>query len=108
AARGLAHIPEGRHLFAGMTVEDNVLVGGFTRSPAALRRSLARMWDLFPELVPRRRQLAGTLSGGEQQMCAIARGLMTDPAVLMVDELSLGLAPIVVGRLVELLARVRR
>jgi branched-chain amino acid transport system ATP-binding protein len=103
---GLAHVPEGRRLFAGMTVQENILVGGFTQSSAQAQRDLERMWELFPELRGRRKQLAGTLSGGEQQMCAIARGLMINPSLLMMDELSLGLAPIVVTRLVDLLARI--
>lgn len=106
--QGLVHVPEGRRLFAGMTVEENILMGGFLRPPAEVRRDLERVWELFPELAVRRKQLAGTMSGGQQQMCAIARGLMAKPQVLMIDELSLGLAPVVVDRLVELLLNIAR
>lgn len=106
--RGLAHVPEGRRLFAGMTVQDNIAVGGFTRPTRQMQHGLERTWELFPELARRKRQLAGSLSGGEQQMCAVARALMAEPRMLMIDELSLGLAPIVVARLADLLARVSR
>jgi branched-chain amino acid transport system ATP-binding protein len=107
---GIALVPEGRRLFAGMTVAENVRMGAYLRRDgrAAVERDLAWIFDLFPELAARRRQQAGALSGGEQQMCAIARGLMTRPRLLMLDELSLGLAPVVVDRIVELLARVHR
>jgi branched-chain amino acid transport system ATP-binding protein len=108
--RGLAHVPEGRQLFAGMTVRENVRMGAYGRADrgdrAALDGDLARVFALFPVLAERRDQLAGTLSGGEQQMCAIARGLMTRPALLLIDELSLGLAPVVVDRLIEALRAV--
>ncbi len=101
--RGVAHVPEGRQLFAGMTVEENLLMGAYCRrdGPAGVAADLARVFELFPVLGERRHQLAGTLSGGEQQMCAIGRGLMARPALLLIDELSLGLAPVVVDRLVE-------
>ncbi|HKS51006.1 MAG TPA: ABC transporter ATP-binding protein [Pseudonocardiaceae bacterium] len=96
--RGLAHVPEGRRLFAGLSVRDNLRLGGWATRSADLDRVLA----LFPQLAGRLSQVAGTLSGGEQQMCAIARGLMNRPALIMIDELSLGLAPLVVD---EILAR---
>ena len=99
---GMAHIPEGRQLFSGMTVRENLEMGAYTRRDgrAEAARDLEAVFGLFPVLRDRQRQLAGTLSGGEQQMCAIGRGLMTRPTLLLIDELSLGLAPVVVDRLV--------
>jgi branched-chain amino acid transport system ATP-binding protein len=100
--RGVAHVPEGRQLFAGMTVRENLLMGAYTRRDGpAIAADLEGVLRLFPVLRERQSQLAGTLSGGEQQMCAIGRGLMARPALLLIDELSLGLAPVVVDRLVE-------
>jgi branched-chain amino acid transport system ATP-binding protein len=100
---GVAHVPEGRQLFAGMTVRENLVMGAYSRRDhaATIRTDLAETFRLFPVLEERQHQLAGTLSGGEQQMCAIGRGLMARPALLLIDELSLGLAPVVVDRLVE-------
>ena len=102
---GIAHVPEGRRLFAGMTVEDNLLMGAFARAakPGELQRDLDRIYATFPKLAERRRQDAVSMSGGEQQMCAIGRGLMSRPRVLMIDELSLGLSPVAVDFLVEAL-----
>ncbi|WJR76588.1 ABC transporter ATP-binding protein [Bradyrhizobium sp. NP1] len=97
---GIVHVPEGRRLFGPMNVVDNLLTGAYLRSDrAAIRHDLDRMLTLFPILAERRYQAAGTLSGGEQQMCAIARGIMSAPKLLMIDELSLGLAPKIVDHL---------
>lgn len=102
---GLVQVPEGRQLFDRMTVQDNLLMGAFRRSDkAAVARDLEKMYTLFPRMAERRRQLAGSMSGGEQQMCAMARGLMAAPLLLMIDEMSLGLAPIIAEQLMEVLA----
>lgn len=94
---GVIQVPEGRHLWPNMSVEDNLLLGAFSRHSRADRAATLRgVYELFPRLAERRAQVAGTLSGGEQQMAAIGRGLMGKPAVLMLDEPSLGLAPILV------------
>ena len=106
-ARGIAHVPEGRQLFPTMTVLENLELGARTRAARARRdESLGRVFDLFPRLRERRGQLAGTLSGGEQQMCAIGRGLMACPRLLLLDEPSLGLAPVMVKAIFEDLARI--
>ncbi len=106
-ARGIAHVPEGRQLFPTMTVRENLELGA--RSSAARvgrAEMLERVFELFPRLRERREQLAGTLSGGEQQMCAIGRGLMARPRLLMLDEPSLGLAPVLVKAIFEDLVRI--
>jgi branched-chain amino acid transport system ATP-binding protein len=105
---GLVQVPEGRQLFDRMSVQDNLLMGAFKRhDKAAVARDLEKMYALFPRLSERRRQLAGNMSGGEQQMCAMARGLMAAPILLMIDEMSLGLAPVVVEQLIDVLATIR-
>lgn len=107
--RGLIHVPEGRRLFPAMSVRENLLLGAYQRRERkGVARDLQRAFDLFPILRERQDQLAGNMSGGEQQMCAIGRGLMGAPRLLMIDELSLGLAPIIVERLLEVLAEVAR
>lgn len=93
---GVAHVPEGRRLFSGLTVKENLILGGWRNH----NRDLSRVVELFPVLGKRLNQVASTLSGGEQQMCAIGRGLMGAPSLLLIDELSLGLAPILVDEIV--------
>ena len=108
-AHGIAHVPEGRRIFPRLTVEENLKMGGFL--PASRRHyaeSVGSIFELFPVLAERRRQRAGTLSGGEQQMLAIGRALMSKPKLILLDEPSLGLAPVMVLRLFELIRRVRR
>jgi len=94
-AGGVAHVPEGREIFPQFTVYENLLTGGFTTSPAAVRDGIERAFALFPVLRGRARQRAGTLSGGEQQMLAIGRALMTNPRLLVLDEATEGLAPVI-------------
>ncbi len=104
-ARGIVHVPEGRRLFGAMSVEENLLMGAYARraSRAEISRDLDQVYATFPKLRERRTQAAATLSGGEQQMCAIGRGLMSAPLLLMIDELSLGLSPLLVEQLVAAL-----
>jgi branched-chain amino acid transport system ATP-binding protein len=104
-AHGIVHVPEGRRLFGAMSVEDNLLMGAYSRKTARgeLNRDLDRVYTTFPKLRDRRHQAAATMSGGEQQMCAIGRGLMSAPRLLMIDELSLGLSPLLVEQLVAAL-----
>jgi branched-chain amino acid transport system ATP-binding protein len=104
-AHGIVHVPEGRRLFGAMSIEDNLLMGAYSRkaSRAEIARDMERVYTTFPKLLERRDQAAATLSGGEQQMCAIGRGLMSAPRLLMIDELSLGLSPLLVEQLVAAL-----
>jgi branched-chain amino acid transport system ATP-binding protein len=101
---GIAHVPEGRRLFPGLTVREYLLVGAYSRRG---RADVDRAVELFPRLGERLDQLAGSMSGGEQQMCALARGLMSSPRLLMIDELSLGLAPNLVETILDRLAEIR-
>ena len=106
-ALGITQVPEGRRLFPHMTVRDNLILGAYRRRDTdGIRRDLAWIYELFPILEQRQRQPAGSMSGGEQQMCAIGRGLMAKPRLLILDELSLGLAPIMLDTLVDALHRV--
>lgn len=110
-ALGMAHVPQGRRLFAALSVEANLALGAYTRragSTSAIKEDLDRVYQLLPVLRERRTQLAGSLSGGEQQMCAIGRGLMARPQVLLIDEMSLGLAPKVVDDLLEAIDVIHR
>jgi branched-chain amino acid transport system ATP-binding protein len=108
AAQGLVLVPEGRQLFTDMTVYENLEMGAFTRrAKAHFQQNLERVYAMFPILKERNSQKAGTLSGGEQQMLAVARGLMSEPEILMFDELSLGLAPFLVLNLFEILRRLK-
>jgi branched-chain amino acid transport system ATP-binding protein len=107
AALGIAHVPEGRRLFPELTVEENLLLGAWVAESRRFRaESLERVYTLFPRLKERRRQLAGTLSGGEQQMLAIGRGLMLRPRLLMLDEPSLGLSPLLVDQVFDALREI--
>jgi branched-chain amino acid transport system ATP-binding protein len=109
AELGLALVPEGRELWPQLTVLENLELGAYTRrARSRMRANVTRMFEMFPRLDERRRQLAGSLSGGEQQMCAIARALMCEPSLLMVDELSLGLAPVVVDQLMRAIGELHR
>ena len=113
ARLGLAHSPEGRKVFGPLSTEDNLLLGAYRRLPRFLgfrgkaAKDLERVYDLFPRLKERRKQAAGTLSGGEQQMLAVGRALMADPKVMLLDEPSMGLAPVIVQELFRTLARLK-
>jgi branched-chain amino acid transport system ATP-binding protein len=110
ASAGISHVPQGRRLFAGLTVRENLLMGAYSRrdSKEQVEHDLERVLQLFPVLGERLNQTAGTLSGGEQQMCAVGRGLMAHPKLLMIDELSLGLAPLVVETLMDTISQLNR
>ena len=105
---GLAHVPEGRRIFTRMTVEENLDMGAFVRKNANVDEDKERVFEQFPRLKERRKQIAGTLSGGEQQMLAMGRALMSQPKLLMLDEPSMGLAPILVEQVFEIITRLHK
>ena len=104
-AHGLAQVPEGRRVFQQMTVEENLEMGAFTQPNSTIAPNLEKVYEQFPRLKERRRQVAGTLSGGEQQMLAMGRALMSNPKLLMLDEPSMGLAPILVEQIFDIIQR---
>lgn len=104
---GIAIVPEGRRVFSGLTVEENLHMGGFFNSKTEIRKSQAHVYDLFPRLKERENQRAGTMSGGEQQMLAIGRALMSRPNMIILDEPSLGLAPLVIKQIFEIIGQLR-
>ena len=105
---GLAHVPEGRRIFTRMTVEENLDMGAFVRKNANVDEDKERVFEQFPRLKERRKQIAGTLSGGEQQMLAMGRALMSQPKLLMLDEPSMGLAPILVEQVFEIITQLHK
>ncbi|MBO4915604.1 MAG: ABC transporter ATP-binding protein [Oscillospiraceae bacterium] len=105
---GLAHVPEGRRIFLQMTVEENLEMGAFTRRGAGVAESMEQVFEQFPRLRERRMQIAGTLSGGEQQMLAMGRALMSKPRLLMLDEPSMGLAPILVEQIFDIISALHK
>ena len=106
--KGLAHVPEGRRIFLQMSVQENLEMGAFTQGGGAKDEDLEKVFDQFPRLKERRKQIAGTLSGGEQQMLAIGRALMSRPKLLMLDEPSMGLAPILVEQIFEIIQQLHQ
>ena len=107
-SRGLALVPEGRRVFLQMSVQENLEMGAYTQSPGGIAADLDKIYELFPRLKERRRQVAGTLSGGEQQMLAMGRAMMSHPKLLMLDEPSMGLAPILVEQIFEIIQSLHR
>ena len=103
---GLAQVPEGRHVFLQMTVEDNLEMGAYTQPNSTIEAGIADVYERFPRLKERRKQIAGTLSGGEQQMLAVGRAIMSDPELLMLDEPSMGLAPLVIAEVFQVIKKV--
>jgi branched-chain amino acid transport system ATP-binding protein len=106
-AEGIVHVPEGRKTFSGLTIEDNLLVGGTVANKSRRAANLEKQYPLFPILKERKNQFAGTLSGGEQQMLAVARGLMSEPKIILLDEPSMGLAPLIVNQIYNLIGQIR-
>lgn len=106
-ALGIVHVPEGRKCFSGLTIRDNLLVGGYLFKGADLEKDLEEQYKRFPILEKRKNQFAGTMSGGEQQMLAVARGLMSRPKILLLDEPSMGLAPIIVNQIYDMIREIR-
>jgi len=105
--RGIVQVPEGRRVFPALTIDENLQMGGYTRTAPEARERREKVFELFPRLYERRDQIAGYLSGGEQQMLSIGRALMTDPILLALDEPSLGLAPLIIDRIYEVIAKLR-
>lgn len=106
--RGLAQVPEGRRIFLQMTVQENLEMGAYTQPNAGIAADIERVYEQFPRLKERRRQISGTLSGGEQQMLAMGRALMSHPKLLMLDEPSMGLAPLLVEQIFEIITRLHK
>ncbi|CAM3182357.1 ABC transporter ATP-binding protein [Streptobacillus felis] len=107
-SKGMAHVPEGRRIFTELTVLENLEMGAFTRPKSEIKESLEKMFNLFPRLRERKHQLSGTMSGGEQQMLAMARALMSKPKLLLLDEPSMGLAPLLVKEIFEIVKRINK
>ena len=105
---GLAHVPEGRKIFQQMTVRENLDMGGYIKDKDENRRSRADIYERFPRVRERKRQIAGTLSGGEQQMLALGRALMSSPKLIMMDEPSMGLAPVLVNRIFDIITELNK
>lgn len=106
-SKGVVHVPEGRRTFSGLTIEDNLLVGAYSTNKKTMMEDLEKQYEMFPILRERRDQFAGTLSGGEQQMLAVCRGLMSKPRILLLDEPSMGLAPIIVNQIYDLILKIK-
>ena len=108
-SRGMAHVPEGRRIFTELTVLENLEMGAFTRNDAEqIKKDMEHMFSLFPRLAERKKQLAGTMSGGEQQMLAMARALMSSPSLLLLEEPSMGLAPLLVQEIFNIIERINK